>query len=146
LAQKARARAVRALLADSTRRLLGNLFELKDLGTRDLKGIAIPVRASAPLRASSVEGRFDALHATGLTAAVGREEESEWLNRRWKFERAKGLAAKRCMLNAIFHFIEMTGIPSAYGLAVHVDYKRSRADVAVDKSFSVSAGLAGGVS
>ena len=52
------------VIAESTRRLLGNLFELQDLGARDLKGIAGPVRAWAALRASSVEGRFEALHAT----------------------------------------------------------------------------------
>ena len=33
------------VIADSTRRLLGNLFELKDLGPRDLKGIAGRARA-----------------------------------------------------------------------------------------------------
>ena len=71
------------VIADGTRRLLGNLFELKDLGTRDLKGIAGPARAWAALRASSVESRFDALHTTNLTALVGREEESELLLRRW---------------------------------------------------------------
>jgi class 3 adenylate cyclase len=71
------------VIADSTRRLLGNLFELKDLGARDLKGIAGPAQAWAALRASSVESRFDALHTTGLTALVGREEESELLLRRW---------------------------------------------------------------
>src|SRR6202521_4479463 len=35
------------VIADSTRRLLGNLFELQDLGAKDLKGIAGPVRACA---------------------------------------------------------------------------------------------------
>jgi class 3 adenylate cyclase/predicted ATPase len=71
------------VICDSTRRLLGNLFELEDLGLRDLKGITDPTRAWAALRASSVEGRFDAMHASGLTALVGREEESELLRRRW---------------------------------------------------------------
>ena len=71
------------VIADGTRRLLGNLFELKDLGARDLKGIAGPARAWAALRARSVGSRFDALHPTGLTALVGREEESELLLRRW---------------------------------------------------------------
>src|ERR1700676_4395531 len=71
------------VIADSTRRLLGNLFELKDVGPRDLKGIAGPARAWAALRASSVGSRFDALHTTSLTALVGREEESELLLRRW---------------------------------------------------------------
>jgi predicted ATPase len=41
------------------------------------------VHVWAALRASSVESRFEALHASGLTALVGREEESELLLRRW---------------------------------------------------------------
>ena len=71
------------VIADSTRKLLGNLFELEDLGTQDLKGIAGPARAWAVLRASSAEGRFEAMHATGLIELVGREEELEPLFRRW---------------------------------------------------------------
>jgi len=71
------------VIAEATRKLLGNLFELEDLGARDLKGIAGPVRAWAALRASSVESRFEALHTAGLTALVGRQEESELLLRRW---------------------------------------------------------------
>ena len=71
------------VIADGTRKLLGNLFELEDLGAKDLKGIAGPARAWAALRARSVESRFEALHATGLTELVGREEELELLLRRW---------------------------------------------------------------
>src|SRR5215470_7996300 len=71
------------VIADGTRRLLGNLFELQDLGPRDLKGIAGSVRAWKALRARSVESRFEALHGSGFTALVGREEESELLLRRW---------------------------------------------------------------
>jgi class 3 adenylate cyclase len=71
------------VICNSTRRLVGNLFEMEDLGPRDLKGIVRPVRAWAALRASSVASRFEALHATGLTALVGREEEFELLTRRW---------------------------------------------------------------
>jgi class 3 adenylate cyclase/predicted ATPase len=71
------------VIAEGTRRLLGNLFQLKDLGAKDLKGIAGPVRAWAALRPSSIDSRFDAFHATGLTALVGREEELELLLRRW---------------------------------------------------------------
>ena len=71
------------VIAEGTRKLLGNLFELEDLGAKDLKGIAGPARAWAALRARSVESRFEALHATGLTELVGREEELELLLRRW---------------------------------------------------------------
>jgi len=56
------------VIAEGTRRLLGHLFELRDLGAKDLKGIAGPVRAWAALRASSVESRFEALHTSDLTA------------------------------------------------------------------------------
>ena len=73
----------RVVIAEDTRKLLGNLFELEDLGAKDLKGIAGRVRAFAALRASSAEGRFEAMHTTGLTDLVGREEELELLLRRW---------------------------------------------------------------
>jgi len=71
------------VIAEATRRLLGDLFELRDLGPRELKGITGPVRAFAVLRASSVESRFEAMHPGGLTALVGREEELDLLLRRW---------------------------------------------------------------
>ena len=71
------------VIAESTRKLLGNLFELEDLGARDFKGITGPVRTWTAIRPSSVESRFDALHASGLTELVGREEELELLVRRW---------------------------------------------------------------
>ena len=71
------------VLAEGTRRLLGNLFELKDLGAKDLKGIAGPVQAWAAIRASSVESRFEALRGDGAVALVGRENEFDLLMQRW---------------------------------------------------------------
>jgi class 3 adenylate cyclase len=71
------------VIAESTRRLLGNLFELADLGLQDIKGIAGPVRAFAALRASAAEGRFAALRST-TTPLVGRDEEVALLLRRWQ--------------------------------------------------------------
>ena len=76
------------VIAEGTRKLLGNLFDLEDLGQKELKGIAGATRAFAALRAGSAESRFEALHASGLTALVGREEETELLLRRWS--KAKG--------------------------------------------------------
>ena len=78
------------VIAEDTRRLLGNLFELTDLGPKGLKGIAGSVRTWSVLRPSSVESRFEALHATRLTTMVGRDEEMELLLRRW----AKAKAAE----------------------------------------------------
>ena len=56
------------VIAEGTRRLLGDLFELRELGPKHLKGIAGPVRAFAALRVSTVESRFEALRATELSA------------------------------------------------------------------------------
>jgi class 3 adenylate cyclase/predicted ATPase len=71
------------VIAESTRKLLGNLFELEDLGASDFKGISGPVRAWTALRPSSVESRFEALQTGGLTELAGREEELDLLLRRW---------------------------------------------------------------
>jgi class 3 adenylate cyclase/predicted ATPase len=84
------------VIADDTRKLLGSLFELQDLGAKDLKGIAGPVRAWSALRASSVESRFEALRAGDLTELVGREEEVELLLRRWS--KAKSGAGQAVLL------------------------------------------------
>ena len=73
----------RVVIAEGTRKLLGNLFELEDLGAKDLKGIAGPAHAWAALRPSSAESRFEAFHASGLTELIGRDEELELLLRRW---------------------------------------------------------------
>jgi class 3 adenylate cyclase/predicted ATPase len=71
------------VIAEATRGLLGNLFELRDLGPREFKGFAGPVKAFAVPRASSIESRFEAMHPGGLTELVGREGELELLLRLW---------------------------------------------------------------
>jgi class 3 adenylate cyclase len=71
------------VIAEGTRKLVGNMFELESLGTQELKGISGSVKAWTALRPASVESRFDALHGSGLTELVGREEELELLMRRW---------------------------------------------------------------
>jgi class 3 adenylate cyclase/predicted ATPase len=76
------------VLADDTRRLIGNLFDLQDLGTHALKGLTEPVRAWAAVRPSGVESRFDALHMDALSALVGREEEFALLLRRWSLAKS----------------------------------------------------------
>jgi class 3 adenylate cyclase/predicted ATPase len=75
------------VVAEGTRRLLGGLFALRDLGARTLKGFAEPVRAFTVVGEGAAEGRFEALHASGLTPLVGREQELALLLDRW--ERAK---------------------------------------------------------
>ena len=75
------------VIAESTRRLVGDLFEYRDLGLIDLKGLPQPVRALRIVGESTIESRFEALHSSGRTAFIGREEETELLLRRW--QRAK---------------------------------------------------------
>jgi class 3 adenylate cyclase/predicted ATPase len=71
------------VIAASTRRLVGDLFEYRDLGEIELEGIAEPVSAWQPLSPSAVESRFEALRGSKLTPLVGRDEEIDLLLRRW---------------------------------------------------------------
>jgi hypothetical protein len=71
------------VIAASTRRLTGELFEYGDLGEIELKGIAAPVTAWQVLRPSAVASRFEALRGSALTPLVGRDEEIDLLLRRW---------------------------------------------------------------
>jgi class 3 adenylate cyclase/tetratricopeptide (TPR) repeat protein len=63
------------VVAASTRRLLGDLFKLRDLGRHDLKGFANPVNAWVVEGLLGSESRFEANHAARLTTFVGREDE-----------------------------------------------------------------------
>src|SRR6202011_1878113 len=72
-----------AVIAAGTRRLVGDLFEYRDLGAVEVKGIAGPVPAWQVLRQSVVASRFEALHGAALTPLVGRDEEIDLLLRRW---------------------------------------------------------------
>jgi class 3 adenylate cyclase len=72
------------VIAEGTRRLLGELFELRDLGMVVVKGFAAAVLVWQVLRPSAVESRFEALRAAFLTPLVGREEELDLLVRRWR--------------------------------------------------------------
>jgi class 3 adenylate cyclase/tetratricopeptide (TPR) repeat protein len=76
-------------VAASTRRLLGDLFRLRDLGRHEIKGISEPVAAWAVEGVSASESRFEAVRA-GLTDLIGRDDEIEFLLDRqrlaWKGE------------------------------------------------------------
>jgi class 3 adenylate cyclase/predicted ATPase len=71
------------VIAASTRRLVGDLFEYRDLGAIEVRGIAAPVPAWQVLRPSVVASRFEALRGSALTRLVGRDEEIDLLLRRW---------------------------------------------------------------
>jgi predicted ATPase len=85
---QALARPSTVVIAASTRRLLGGLFDYEDLGAVEVKGYTEPVAAWRVRGRSATESRYEALHAaTGITPLVGRDEEIELLLRRW--QRAK---------------------------------------------------------
>jgi class 3 adenylate cyclase/tetratricopeptide (TPR) repeat protein len=72
------------VIAPSTRRLTGGLFQYSDLGRVALKGLADAIQVWQVLAASTVQSRFEAQHETRLASLVGRDEEMELLLRRWK--------------------------------------------------------------
>jgi class 3 adenylate cyclase len=71
------------VIADSTRRQVGTLFEIEDLGPQPLAGFAEPQRAWRVLGESGEVSRFEALRS-GAAPMVGRHEELELLLRRWE--------------------------------------------------------------
>ena len=71
------------VIAEATRRQIGELFDLEDLGPQQLAGFAEPQRAWRVLGESGMVSRFEALRS-GETPLVGRDEEIELLRRRWE--------------------------------------------------------------
>ena len=70
------------VIADGTRRQVGGLFDLDDLGPKTLAGFAEPQHAWRVLAESGVLSRFEALRS-GASPLVGRAEQVELLARRW---------------------------------------------------------------
>ncbi len=66
------------VIAETTRRILGDLFELSPLAPSSLKGFAEPVLAWRVIGEGRAENRFQALHGTRVTPLVGRQEELDW--------------------------------------------------------------------
>ena len=75
------------VIAESTRRLLGDLFTYKELGGTHLKGFAEPVPAWNVVGEGAADSRFDAQHGASMTPLIGRDQELALLLDRW--ERAK---------------------------------------------------------
>jgi len=71
------------IIAGATRRLVGNLFEYRDLGTVEIKGLETPITVWQVLRPSAIDSRFEALRSPSLSPLVGRDAEMELLLRRW---------------------------------------------------------------
>ena len=72
------------VVAGSTRKLCGDLFEWTALGEHTLKGFATPIPAYAVAQGSAVESRFTATRHTNTTGMVGRDPEIALLHDRWQ--------------------------------------------------------------
>ncbi len=71
------------VIAEGTRRLLGDLFDLADLGAQRVKGIAEPVGAFVVLGEHPLQSRFEAHSGPELRPMVGRDQELALLLERW---------------------------------------------------------------
>jgi len=70
-------------IAPQTQQLLGNLFEIEDLGRQNLKGFSEPIAVSLITGSKSSVSRFEARSEGRLTPLVGREHEMALLDRLW---------------------------------------------------------------
>jgi len=84
---QASARPGTLVIADSTRRQIGALFEIEDLGLQPLAGFVRPQRAWRVVGESNVVSRFEALRSDAAPL-VGRDEELDLLQRRWQQAKA----------------------------------------------------------
>ena len=75
------------VLADDTRKLLGESFALESLGALDLKGFATPQQAWRVLGERTAATRFEAQHMQGLVEFIGRDSEVALLLERWALAR-----------------------------------------------------------
>jgi class 3 adenylate cyclase len=71
------------IVSAATRAMLGDHFDLEDLGAYELKGFAEPVPAWRVLSARDVESRFAATRTGSTAPLVGRQEEMGLLLRAW---------------------------------------------------------------
>jgi class 3 adenylate cyclase len=72
------------VIDESTRRLIGGLFDYCDVGAREVKGYDHPIRTWRVLRESSIDSRFEALRAVSASPLFGRDEELALLLHRWR--------------------------------------------------------------
>ena len=72
------------VIGTNTRKLIGTLFNLENLGKCDLKGFSDPVAAWKVVSEAVGESRFEATRGAVLAPFVGREHELELLLERWE--------------------------------------------------------------
>ena len=76
------------VIAEATRRLLGDVFDMTDLGGQSLKGIAGQPSAYRVINERIAESRFEARAAGAMSNMVGRDHELALMLERWKQAKA----------------------------------------------------------
>ena len=76
------------VVADSTRQLLGEMFDLRSLGPTRLKGFARPEPVHRVVGERPADSRFEAHRSGRLPPMVGREQELALVLDRWRQARA----------------------------------------------------------
>src|SRR5262245_383851 len=71
------------VIAPETHRLVGPLFEYRDLGSQTLKGFGGPLHVRQVIGPSNIENRFEVRRAAMDSRLLGRDEELDLLWRRW---------------------------------------------------------------
>ncbi len=71
------------IISPSTRRLVGNAFELQDRGSFALKGFSEPIQAWIVTGQARIERRFDIMPDAGAGRLVGRHAEFRKLTDKW---------------------------------------------------------------
>jgi len=72
------------VIAPETHRLVGALFEYRDLGSQTLKGFGEPLHVRQVIKPSKIENRFEVRRAAVGSRLLGRDEELDLLWRRWE--------------------------------------------------------------
>ena len=85
------------VISQSTQRLVGDRFQMEDLGQTELKGFSKAVSAWAVIQARTSDTRFDAAHSGHLTPLIGRSHELALVQARW--QRALDAQAQVVMLS-----------------------------------------------
>ncbi|MFA3918914.1 AAA family ATPase [Ruegeria hyattellae] len=80
---QALARPGQIVVAETTSRLLGGLFDLENLGQHDVKGLAAPIAAYAVVGERTLESRFAGRDSANMSEIVGRDQELALLMERW---------------------------------------------------------------
>ncbi|MEO1092633.1 MAG: adenylate/guanylate cyclase domain-containing protein [Pseudomonadota bacterium] len=72
------------MISDTTRALVGKLFELTDAGQHELKGFAAPLQVWRAIGEGASDSRFEARVGVDLDEPIGRDQELQLMLERWR--------------------------------------------------------------